>query len=48
VLDPSLIIIKEVVTGEGIAYSAAERFRTRIVKIPNTHIEAIKSDFADY
>jgi hypothetical protein len=48
VLDPSLIVIKEVVTGEGIAYSVVERFRTGIVKIPNTYIEVIKSDFVDY
>jgi hypothetical protein len=48
VLDPSLIIIKEVVTGDRITYSVAERFRTRIVKIPNTYIEVIKSDFSDY
>jgi hypothetical protein len=48
VLDPSSITIKEVVAGDRIACSAAERFRTGIVKIPNTHIEAMKSDFSDY
>jgi hypothetical protein len=48
VLDPSLIIIKEVIAGDGIACSVAERFRTGIVKIPNTYIEAMKSDFLDY
>jgi hypothetical protein len=48
VLDPSSIAIEEVIAGDRIAYSAAERFRTGIVKIPNTHIEAIKSDFSDY
>jgi hypothetical protein len=48
VLDPLSIVIKEVITGDRIAYSAAERFRTGIVKIPNTHIEAMKSDFSDY
>jgi hypothetical protein len=48
VLDPSSIAIKEVIAGDGITYSAAERFRTGIVKIPNTHIEAMKSDFSDY
>jgi hypothetical protein len=48
VLDPSSIIIEEVITGDRITYSAAERFRTGIVKIPNTYIEAMKSDFSDY
>jgi hypothetical protein len=48
VLDPSLIIIEEVIAGDGIACSAAERFRTGIVKIPNTYMEAMKSDFSDY
>jgi hypothetical protein len=48
VLDPLSITIKEVITGDRITCSAAERFRTGIVKIPNTHIEAMKSDFSDY
>ena len=48
VLDPSSIAIEEVTVGDGIACCAAERFRTGMVKIPNTHIEAMKSDFADY
>jgi hypothetical protein len=48
VLDPLSIVIEEVIAGDGIACSVAERFRTGIVKIPNTHIEAMKSDFLDY
>jgi hypothetical protein len=47
-LDPLSIVIEEVIAGDRIAYSVAERFRTGIVKIPNTYIEAIKSDFLDY
>ena len=46
-LDPLLIIIKEVVSNR-VTYSTIERFRTGIVKIPNTYIEVIKSDFIDY
>jgi hypothetical protein len=48
ILDPLLIIIKDVIIGDRIACSVAERFRIGIVKIPNTYIEAIKSDFIDY
>jgi hypothetical protein len=48
VLDPSLIAIEEVIAGDGIACSVAERFRTGMVKIPNTYMEAMKSDFLDY
>jgi hypothetical protein len=47
-LDPLSIVIEEVTVGDRIACCAAERFRTGIVKIPNTYIEAMKSDFADY
>jgi hypothetical protein len=32
----------------GTVCSTTERIRSSIVKIPNTYIEAIKSDFADY
>ena len=48
VLDPSLIVIKDNTLGPSIVYSATERIRSGIVKIPNTHIEARKSDFVDY
>jgi hypothetical protein len=48
ILDPLLIVIEDVIVSDRIACSVAERFRTGIVKIPNTYIEAIKSDFADY
>jgi hypothetical protein len=48
ILDPLLVIIEDVIVDDRIACSAAERFRTGIVKIPNTYIETIKSDFIDY
>jgi hypothetical protein len=47
-MDPLSIAIKEVTVGNRITCCAAERFRTGIVKILNTYIEAMKSDFADY
>jgi hypothetical protein len=48
ILDPLLIVIKDIIIGDRITYSVVERFRTGIVKIPNTYIKAIESDFADY
>ena len=49
ILDPLIITIKEDYSlGPGIVYSATEGIRTVIVKILNTYIEVIKSDFVDY
>jgi hypothetical protein len=48
VLDLLTITIKEDILGPGVVYSTTEGIYTGIVKIPNTYIEVIKSDFLDY
>jgi sporulation protein YlmC with PRC-barrel domain len=48
VLDPLFNVIQEVIVDNKTTYSVAERYPTGIVKIPYTHIEAIKSDFINY
>jgi hypothetical protein len=40
-LGANSVTLKEVSVGNRVAYCAAERFRTGIIKIPNTYIEAI-------